>query len=273
MREPTKKKSWLIALCVVAFMAAFLLWLKFSSDSKIKRAVLKSLPLPIMLVENQPVLSPELIQRLSDYKDIYAKTDGFNEVAAKTKILERLELEAKYSVLARKKKASLSNWANFVVDLPEEKGNKSALKRAQESKAREDAFKFWFFSQKNLNSSAYEIAEHLKNELNNGADFGELSKNFNQGAQTRSLEGDTGPITQSALLNELKEPLLSAKQGQALALPSRLGVHLIQVYLKKISDSGEDVLYLKQIFLKGSDFDSWIRAETKDYKVINLINI
>ena len=52
--------------------------------------------------------------------------------------------------------------------------------------------------------------------------------------------------------------------------PSRF-THCPDIYEK--TKEGKDVLYLKQIFLKASDFVEWAKEETKDYKIINIINI
>jgi len=266
------KKRIVIASIIFAAIAAVLVWLAIFGNSGLKSAVLKTLPLPVALVENQPIYSTQIYERLETAKAAYAKT-GYDENRAKNEIFSRLVYEAKLKILAERQKAKLSAWQNFVEITGGESQNNRLLKAVAKSKAEEDAVKFWFYGQKQLNPDAYRTAEFIVESLKQGKDFGELAKAYSQDQASIGLEGDVGPVEAANLLFELKGPLLGASVGENLILPSRLGIHVVQVYLKKISGQGDDVLYLRQIYLRGTDFDSWVKSETKDYKIVNLIKI
>lgn len=262
-----------LGLLTLIILALFLFWLKFSGDSIVKQAMLKALPLPVVLVENQPIWSNQLLERLEDYRLVYGKNSMPSISEAKKTIQERLIFEKKLEILARKERAELLGWEQFSGSVLEENSKNALLSRAAEVLGREDAFKFWYYSQKPLNQEGYKLADFLVEEINQGRDFGLLAKTYGQVPPQEGIEGDLGPLKVADVLFELKEPLLQAKTGQILILPSRLGLHVTWVYLKKVSETGEDMLYLKQIYLPGNDFKEWVEKETKNYKIINIIKI
>lgn len=276
MGAPKKKSlSKIFAIIGLAFfiLAVFLFWLASAQGSATKHKILQTFPFPIMLVENQPIYSRGFYKRLENAKLLSSKDPTFNEADAKREILNRLIYETNLEILAGQKHAKLQNWKNFA-QLPNALfQNNTLLYDASASQGREDSFKFWFYSQRQLNETAYQLGVFITQKLKEGENFGELARCYSQDKNSLGIDGDLGDILAGKLLDELKEPLLTAKTGDTMILPSRLGIHIIQIYLKKISNSGEDVLYLRQIYLKGENFEEWVKTETKDYKIINLIDI
>ncbi len=250
----------------VVFLIAFGYWLKAAPFSGIKKAVMLAIPVPMARVNSHIIYSTEYINRFNDYSAL--KNAGINLSAApKDAALQNLIYESRLDELARAEKAKLKPASDFI-DLNAEELKKSQLiKRAAEADAKKSALKFWFYSQKTLNSGAWEKAEKIISQAKDGADFGTLAKTYSDDRQSLMLEGDLGPQNPEDMLFEIRQPLAALKSGEVAIIPSRLGLHVIQVYKKENSENGKDMLYLKQIFLKGSDFETWVLEETKNYQV------
>lgn len=255
---------WTCSLLV--FLIAFGYWLKAAPFSGLKKAVMSTIPIPLVRVNSHIVYSTEFIERLNDYTAL--KNAGLNFPGApQDAALQSLINESKLQELARAEKAKLRPYSDFI-DLGSDELKKGPLiKRAAEADAKKSAIKFWFYSQKNLNENAWSKAEKILSDLKAGADFGTLAKTYSDDRQSLALEGDFGPQNLKDMLFEIREPLAALNAGETAIIPSRLGLHVIQVYKKGNSENGQDVVYLKQIFLKGSDFESWVLEETKNYQV------
>lgn len=267
-----KSKILLTVIFILLAAATFLLWVSRGENSRLKTAILRSLPVPVTFIQNRPVYSDELYSRLDSAKIVYSKT-GFQQQKVVAEIYNRLVYETYLKILAHEKKASLNSWQDFADAPSSELQNGRLLAKAAQSQGEEDSFKFWFYSQQNLNQDAYRLADLILKRISEGESFEDLAKIYSQDKISAQLDGDLGPVLAENLMFEFKNPLLQAKQGETKILPSRQGLHIIQIYLKKISEEGKDVLYLKQIFLKGSDFEKWVKDETKNYKIIRIINI
>ncbi|MBI3231562.1 MAG: peptidylprolyl isomerase [Candidatus Doudnabacteria bacterium] len=264
-----QKLIFSIAL-LAAILAAFFFWLAQASSSPAKQAILRNLSVPIVLVEGQPIYSTELYKRLGIAKSLMKKDEPYSDKAEK-QIYDRLVYETKLKLLAHKKNSRLDDWTEFTSPLP---GNKNKIfEDALRIQGYEDSIKFWFYSQRDLNSDAYALAEQIILRHNRGKTFGELAKLYSQDITSLQFQGDLGPISANNLMLELKEPLIRVKSGETVILPSRIGIHVIEPYYKRTSEKGEDVIYLKQIYLKGSKFEDWVARETKDYKITRLIKI
>lgn len=271
-RKKIENKPLTIIVLILSAIMLFFIWLARSEDSTFKNRLLSAMPLPLSLVENRLIYSNEFFSRLQSHNAILTK-NGQSMKEIKTRIKQRLLYEKKMEILAIRQKAILVNWQNLV-SLPWPDVEKNLLlKRAVESESREDALKFWFYSQKSLNENAYKNADFILKELKHGKSFGGLAQIYSQDITSMQLEGDLGPVLAENLLFEFKEKLLQSKSGDILVLPSRLGLHVINVYLRKTQGEGKDVLYLKQIYLKGGEFKDWVEVETKDYKLVNIIKI
>ena len=258
-----------IVFAVLALSAYYLLTYPLTG---LKKAVLSTIPLPMAIVGGHPIYSTDYMQRLNDYASL--KSAGVNFKDALTdEAMQSLVEEARLTQLAIEKKAKLKPYSDFVDLSPEALQKSPLLKRAARFEAEKSAFKFWYYSQKDLNTQAWERAEKILTEAKNGTDFGILAKTYSDDKQSLVLEGDLGPQILDDMLFELHEPLNSIKPGETAIIPSRLGLHVIQVYKKSNSENGKDVLYLKQIYIQGSDFESWVNKETKNYKVSKLLAI
>ena len=263
------KHSLAIIIGMLGLIAVFLLWLFFSGNSVLKTAFLKALPMPTILVENKTIYSNEIFARIDSAKLVYAKNKNFNAGSARTEILDRLIWEKQLEVLALSRSAKLANWKNFQSD-SQTRNPGPILEKAYESLGREEAFKFWFYSQKDLNPTGYSVFDEIKQQLASGTPFSTLAKQYSADSNSAQTSGDIGPIELKNLLYELREPVAQAQLQETLYLPSRIGLHVVQVY-QKINIDGKDVVYLRQIFIKGSDFEAWVKNETKNYKIKYLL--
>jgi hypothetical protein len=116
----------------------------------------------------------------------------------------------------------------------------------------------WYNGQEEFNKNILDLGGEIKTKLQNGTAFAALAQGYNQDESTKAFFGDSGFIELEDTLPELMTPLGQAKAGDILILPSRFGVHVIEVTARE-----NNQLQLQQIFLKTSGFTSWYTAEYK----------
>lgn len=265
MKLKYKIKIFYGLLLIICMLAVFIFWLFSGNFTSAKEKILNLIPIPIAFVERQPVYASELLANYNDYKALQDK-EFKKSTITKQQILIWLFEEKKLNILAQRNKV-IVDLENFA-DLPKNKiQNISLVKRASNWQALDANMRYWFHSKKELNKETYDLLNNLQTKINNGEDFGILAQNYSQDQSSLSLQGDLGPILAENLLFELREPLMQTKIGQAIILPSRLGIHLILPYLKKLSEEGKDMLYLKQIYVTGENFEEWFKNETKNYSI------
>ncbi len=222
------------------------------------------LPIPIALVGREPIFSNVFYNRLN------AITQQKLNVS-KADLLEKLIFETKVEISASKNQATLIAPQNLIEFDQEALKIDPLLNKAVNAQAQEDSVRFWYNSQKKYHLKYYETAEFLKVAIGSGKSFTQLALDYSEDLPSKKLGGDLGGIKAKNLLFELQTPLLNLKLNEIMILPSRLGLHLFQKYSQKIGETGEDVLYLKQIFLQTNDFYLWVEGETKNQKIKKLI--
>ncbi len=279
----TKKIKKIILLLVAILIGIFALvniWLLTGKLNTTKAKILKIIPYPLTLVNNSPITAENYLARGVLAKNIPNKTVSETNL----NILNRLIYEEKVRQLAKKNSIGISDkelkreWDRY---LGATKGN--SIKNIGQNKFKNQVFKFnllseklkiWFNSQKELNPKAYETAEFLQKKLKQGSSFTELSKMYNQDKSSKLTEGDLGFVKFTKLLPEIQEQLDFKKNGTIELVPSRFGLHLLKIVgSDNLAEDGSLRLHLNQIFINTNNFENWVKAETQNYKVRQIIKI
>lgn len=98
-------------------------------------------------------------------------------------------------------------------------------------------------------------------------DFAKVASESSEG-QSAENNGDLGWSTQDQLVPEISDKAFSMKPGDiSEAIASPLGFHIIKLDEKK-NDNGQDLVHLRQIFVKTPTFADWLKVEMKKFKVM-----
>ncbi len=97
-------------------------------------------------------------------------------------------------------------------------------------------------------------------------DFAKVAKESSEG-QSAENSGDLGWSTKDQLVTEIADKAFSMNPGEiSQVISSPLGFHIIKLEEKK-SDNGQDLVHLRQIFVKIPTFADWLKGEMKKYNV------
>lgn len=104
-------------------------------------------------------------------------------------------------------------------------------------------------------------------ELKKGKDFFEVAKNRSEG-ESGSSGGDLGWFTKKQILSDIVEKVFSQKIGErSEILESSLGFHIIRVEEKK-NENGDEMIKLRQIFVRKKDFGDWLTEQKKNFNIL-----
>lgn len=119
-------------------------------------------------------------------------------------------------------------------------------------------------SQEQKISSLYERVTAKKE------DFSKVAAESSEG-QSSENNGDLGWSAKDQLIPEIGEAAFSMKVGEiSKVISSPLGFHIVKLEEKK-NDNGEDLVHLRQIFVKTITFSDWLKAEMKKTEVSVLL--
>ena len=97
-------------------------------------------------------------------------------------------------------------------------------------------------------------------------DFAKVAQESSEGESSKN-GGDLGWLTENQLISEISEKAFSLKVGEiSEVIRSPLGFHIIKLEEKKTED-GEDLVHLRQIFVKTDTFGDWLLEQMKKYNV------
>jgi parvulin-like peptidyl-prolyl isomerase len=97
-------------------------------------------------------------------------------------------------------------------------------------------------------------------------DFAKVATESSEG-QSAENGGDLGWSTKDQLVSEIADKAFSMKVGDiSEVISSPLGFHIIKLEEKKI-DNGQDLVHLRQIFVKTPTFSDWLKDQMKNYPV------
>jgi len=264
---------WLTALLLIALIGLSY-WLYNGPLNPLKIKTFSYLPFPAASVNGHFIPVSQLITRYSINKNLGLEPDQ------KT-ILNELVGEKETAILAGNKgvgpgSKQIDGDYNFrakQADLEGKKDFDQLLKSygitTQEYKSEviEPALnttnlQVWFYSQQNLNTSAYQKAQDLVQRIQKGDNMNSLATQYSDQASDRSTGGDLGYLAVSQLLPEIQETVGNMKKGDIKIVPSRYGIQIL-----RLEDVQNNNLNLREIFINGSDFQTWLSNETKNYSV------
>ncbi len=260
------------ALAILLFL--LFVWFRNSNNSRMKINFLNNIPIPIIFIDTQPIFANEISNRTKQGKQINNKSLSQTKTEIFSSAKNQVIYEKKLKVLSKRLNTELENNAKEIYkDYLTQ--NKTGFEEIWKNFAFKQAFKYWFYEQKEYNLKAYELAQEILNQLNQDVSFEDLAKQHSQDSFSNFLGGHLGKINSESLLYELRNKLLhyEGNTNQNILIASRLGLHIVQVYKKEISNTGETMLYLKQIYLAGENFENWVQNATKDIRIIEIIKI
>lgn len=97
-------------------------------------------------------------------------------------------------------------------------------------------------------------------------DFAKVASEASDG-QSAANGGDLGWSTKDQLIQVVADKAFSMRVGEISdPIESPLGFHVLKLEEKK-SDNNEDLVHLRQIFVKKTTFADWLKEKMKDYPV------
>lgn len=116
------------------------------------------------------------------------------------------------------------------------------------------------------NEKFAEKIKQAQQELKGGADFAQVAKKYSDGS-TAADGGELGWVSAAQLEPELANVLFGTKSIERFAIvESSLGFHILDIEEKK-KENNEDVLRVRQIFVRKKTFTSWLDQQIKASKV------
>ena len=282
----TNLLSGLLGLLVILLVGAAI-WFYKTPFGNTKTTFAKWLPFPVALVGDHGIFAGQLAARLAVAKNFYSSGGEPDPEQLYDQVFSELIAEKQAKIVAQKAGLPVSaEELNDALRLQKNANNDinaffSQYKLSEndfknqilEPAVLEDDLRVWFNGQRALNDTAYKKADGLMQQLKDGAAFDSLAQHNSEDPASAQLLGDEGYISDKNLLFEFREPVDAASVGSVILVPSRLGLHILKIEDKdtKVPD-GESRVHLRQIFIRTSDFDSWLSSQTKNLNAKILIN-
>lgn len=293
-KHSRSKRALLIAvlICIVA-VAALVVWLYTGSLTTAKQKIFSAVPLPIAIVEINPVSSVQLFERIALAEKIL-KGSGQNSVDISSQILDQLIETKKVDILARKNNLSVNDseidaaYQAVIKQFPEggEEGLKKSLQenygmdlntfknQAVKQSVLQDKLSKWFNEQESLNNEPYAKARELLQQLDSGTSFEDVANRYNQDPASQNFAGDSGFVASSDLLPEFQNGIKDIAINDKKLIVSRYGLHIIKVIAveeKEIDGKKEKYYNLQQIFIKPNDFTKWFSEQSNNIRSVKLL--
>jgi len=300
-----KHKIWLIVGISAGVIFVFLLFLvlgvyKFNWSNRFFVGATKIIPFPAVYVRRAGSISVNEIKanklavkkfyESQDFEKIGMRVDfstdqGAKRLAVKEKEIINKMIENKViENLAQKRDITLTDTA-VAMELEsniQQFGNKDNL---MSDLARLYGWTIKDFEQKVVKPEMYseKLAQVYANEMDTSAqqakikslhekatskkeDFAKVAKENSDG-QSAENGGDLGWSTKDQLIQAVADKAFSMKAGEiSEPIESPLGFHILKLEEKK-TDNGQDLVHLRQIFVKKTTFADWLKEKTKDYSV------
>jgi peptidyl-prolyl cis-trans isomerase C len=125
-----------------------------------------------------------------------------------------------------------------------------------------------------FNKDQKEKAEEVKGQLENGADFAKLAKEYSQDPQSAEKGGDLGCLSQGQTVPNFDKALFNAKEGEIVGpVETEFGYHIIQVTNikpKTTQPLGEVESQIRQQLTtdkQSEEFNTWVQQQEKQRDV------
>ncbi len=280
----TIKIAGLVVIITVGILGLFAIWLYTGQLTESKIKIFTKLPLPIASVNGRFIYLPSYTLRWQAYQLLSqnkltiqspetAKTAIFEQIVKDQEMtqialqhgiyIDARELETEYSAQTMGESEN-----NFLQSLEVYGLSKNSY---EQYVIKPQLFKIkmltWFNSQADLNPNQSSLANNLTGQIKAGQDMSVLAKQFSQEDTGKIVGGDMGFIDPTELLLEMREPIYSMNAGEVKIIPSRAGINII-----KLEEKQSNKFHLRQIFLLPENFQAWLEAQTKNFKIYKLIN-
>ncbi len=102
--------------------------------------------------------------------------------------------------------------------------------------------------------------------LKNGQNFGEVAKQYSEGASAKN-GGELGWFSANQMLPEVAAAaFIMNKGGTSDVIESSIGYHIINIEDKR-TENGADQVKIRQIFVRTESFSDWLLAQEKNVKI------
>lgn len=104
-------------------------------------------------------------------------------------------------------------------------------------------------------------------QLRSGADFAEVAEKYSEGGSGKE-GGELGWVRKSQVIKELQDPIFGAASSNEkyATIESEIGLHIVEV-LEKKKEGAEDVVRVRQIFVRKRTFADWLADELKGMNI------
>ncbi len=283
----------LILIIISLLFGAVTSWIYFGEINAAKIKILKILPYPVALVNGRPILMKSFLRRL-ELSQAFEKKQNYNDTLTELEknVLHRMIAEEESMQLAEEKhlginEQELQSEFNNIENEYNKKHSEplsSALSGFGTSpeEFKKDILKpniisaklaTWHNEQEALNTEAYAEADKIRLKLKNGETFEKLVAAYSQDPAGKQVEGDSGFVESVNLLAEIRSGLKDASEGEVRLIATRDGLLLIKLEEKTNSPlANSQRLHLREIFIKTSDFNSWLEQETSNASIKTYFN-
>lgn len=281
-----KGLNWLLKLVIITVVSAvvillvFIFWLYFGQLTPKKTLIFQKLPLPYALINGSTVPMRDYIFRYNLTKQILkntgtVQTDSEIKQTVKSELIyneEINQLAQRYGIVTGQ--TQIDNEYNYRLSQdPSYNENITSAYNLSSDQIKNTIIKpelvkinleTWFNSQTSLNKDAYAEANDLMLKIKQGQAFSDLASSQSDDLSDKIFSGDLGFVSVTSLLPELRDSIENMKPGDTKIIPSRFGLHIIQ-----LEDFGNDnLLHLKQIFINSNNFNNWLNNQMRQFWVI-----
>lgn len=152
-----------------------------------------------------------------------------------------------------KVKSTLDKLYGWTVDDFREKVRQSILQKKLGEKIAADPA---------LNGGAEKQAEDILKQVKEGGDFVELAKKYSQDGSA-SNGGDLGFFGKGQMVPEFEQAAFALQPGQVSGIvKTQYGYHII-----KVTDKKDDQVKASHILIKGTDVETWLKAQRTKAKI------
>jgi peptidyl-prolyl cis-trans isomerase C len=125
-----------------------------------------------------------------------------------------------------------------------------------------------------FNKDQKEKAEEVKNQLENGADFADLAKEFSQDPGSAENGGDLGCLGRGETVPNFEEAVFNAKKGEIVGpVETEFGYHVIEVTdirqqsTQPLSEVEAQIREQLATDLQAEEFSSWVQKQKEQRNV------
>ncbi len=214
--------------------------------------------------QGQDLNSAEGKKKLAQLKQDLIKQQEDNllaeQAARKYKIVvTNKEVDAEFNELVKnaggidKVKTTLTKLYGWTVDDFRQKVRESIVQKKLGEKIAADT---------SLNGGAQKQAEDILKQVKGGGDFAELAKKYSQDGSA-SNGGDLGFFGKGQMVPEFEQAAFALETGAVSGIvKTQYGYHII-----KVTDKKDDQVKASHILIKGTDLESWLKAQRTKAKI------